>query len=146
MHPEKSYSFSDAKIDVQGTSSQYYYRKNYKIKYENGFVMNNGTVVSKYQMNENAVPTKTFTMKADVASSEGAFNVVLSMLYNELCPYKTPAQKEDSKIRQTIEGFPCVIFWDYGNGLEFLGRNILAQVKSSLIYGRNPEVGDALEK
>jgi hypothetical protein len=61
-------------------------------------------------------------MKADVASSEGAFNVVLSMLYNELCPYKTPAQKEDSKIRQTIEGFPCVIFWDYGNGLEFLGK------------------------
>jgi hypothetical protein len=42
-------------------------------------------------MNENAVPTDTFTMKADVASSEGAFNVVLSMLYNDMCPYKTPA-------------------------------------------------------
>lgn len=122
LHPEKSYSFSGAQIDVQGTSSQYYYRKNYKIKYKNGFVMQNGTTVEKYQMNANAVPTSTFTMKADVASSEGAFNVVLSMLYNELCPYKTPAQEADPKIRQTIEGFPCVIFWDYGNGPVFLGK------------------------
>ena len=46
-------------------------------------------------MNEDAVPVSTFTMKADVASSEGAFNVVLSMLYNDLCPYKTPAQEAD---------------------------------------------------
>lgn len=122
LHPEKSYSFSGAQIDVQGTSSQYYYRKNYKIKYKNGFVLYNGTTIDKYQMNENAVPTSTFTMKADVASSEGAFNVVLSMLYNELCPYKTPAQEDDPKIRQTIEGFPCVIFWDYGNGPVFLGK------------------------
>ena len=122
LHPERSFSFTDAEIDVQGTSSQYYYRKNYKNKFKNGFVMRNGTVVEKYQMNENAVPTATFTMKADVASSEGAFNVVLSMLYNELCPYKTPAQVSDPKIRQTIEGFPCVIFWDYGNGPVFLGK------------------------
>lgn len=122
LHPEKSYSFSETQIDVQGTSSQYYYRKNYKIKYKNGFVMYDGTTSEDYQMNDSAVPTSTFTMKADVASSEGAFNVVLSMLYNELCPYKTPAQEKDSKIRQTIEGFPCVIFWDYGNGPEFMGK------------------------
>ena len=122
MHPDKSYSFTGAQIDVQGTSSQYYYRKNYKIKYKEGFVLYNGTTSETYQMNENAVPTDTFTMKADVASSEGAFNVILSMLYNELCPYKTPAQVADPKIRQTIEGFPCVIFWDNGSELKFLGK------------------------
>lgn len=122
LHPEKSYTFSETQIDVQGTSSQYYYRKNYKIKYKNGFVMYDGTTVDKYQMNENSVPTNTFTMKADVASSEGAFNVILSMLYNELCPYKTPAQIADPKVRQCIEGFPCVVFWDYGDGPIFLGK------------------------
>lgn len=122
LHPEKSYSFSGAQIDVQGTSSQYYYRKNYKIKYKNGFVTYDGKAIDKYQLNDSAVPTDVFTMKADVASSEGAFNVVLSMLYNELCPYKTPAQEADPKIRQTIEGYPCVIFWDYGNGPEFIGK------------------------
>ena len=122
LHPEKSYSFTGAQIDVQGTSSQFYYRKNYKIKYKEGFVLYNGTSSETYQMNANAVPTDTFTMKADVASSEGAFNVILSMLYNELCPYKTPAQIADPKVRQTIEGFPCVIFWDNGSELKFMGK------------------------
>lgn len=119
---ERSYSFANAEIDVQGTSSQYYYRKNYKIKYKNGFVLFDGSTASAYQMNSKAVPTDTFTMKADVASSEGAFNVVLSMLYNDLCPYKTPAQERDSKVRQCIEGFPTVIFWDNGNEIKFLGK------------------------
>lgn len=124
VNPERSFSFTDAQIDVQGTSSQYYYRKNYKLKYKNGIILFNGTPAETYQMNKNAVPTSEFTMKADVASSEGAFNVVLSMLYNDLCPYKTPAQEADSKVRQTIEGFPIVIFWDNGNGVEFLGRKM----------------------
>lgn len=122
LRPEKSFSFSDAQIDVQGTSSQYYYRKNYKIKYKKGFVLYSGETIDEYQMNENAIPTSTFTMKADVASSEGAFNVVLSMLYNDLCPYKTPAQVADPRVRQCIEGFPCLIFWDYGTGPTFLGK------------------------
>ena len=122
IHPERSFTFQDAKIDVQGTSSQYYYRKNYKIKFKNGFILYDGSTAEVYQMNEDAVPTSTFTMKADVASSEGAFNVVLSMLYNDLCPYKTPAQVADPKIRQTIEGFPMVIFWDNGSETSFLGK------------------------
>ena len=119
---ERSFSFTDAQIDVQGTSSQYYYRKNYKLKYKNGFILFDGSLAETYQMNDEAVPTDTFTMKADVASSEGAFNVVLSMLYNDMCPYKTPAQEEDGKIRQCIEGFPMVIFWDNGNEVKFLGK------------------------
>lgn len=119
---KRSYSFTGAQIDVQGTSSQYYYRKNYKLKYKNGFILFDGSTSGTYQMNDDAVPTDVFTMKADVASSEGAFNVVLSMLYNEICPYKTPAQEADEKVRQTIEGFPCVIFWDNGNEIKFLGK------------------------
>ena len=122
VHPERSFTFQNAKIDVQGTSSQYYYRKNYKIKFKNGFILYDGSKAEVYQMNEDAVPTSTFTMKADVASSEGAFNVVLSMLYNDLCPYKTPAQLADPKVRQTIEGFPMVIFWDNGSETSFLGK------------------------
>ena len=120
--PARNYTSSDTQIDVQGTSSQYYYRKNYKQKYKNGFILFDGSKADTYQMNENAIPTDTFTMKADVASSEGAFNVVLSMLYNELCPYKTPAQEADSRVRQTIEGFPIVIFWDNGSETKFLGK------------------------
>lgn len=122
INPERSFTFQNAEIDVQGTSSQYYYVKNYKIKFRNGFIRPNGSTVTAYQMNDDAVPVSTFTMKADVASSEGAFNVVLAMLYDELCPYKTPAQQADPRIRQTIEGFPMVMFWNNGSETKFLGK------------------------
>lgn len=122
LNPNKSFMFTDAQVDVQGTSSQYYYVKNYKIKYKGGFILPNGATVEVYQMNSNSIPTDTFTYKADVASSEGANNVVLSELYNDLCPVKTPPQEADPKVRQTIEGHPIVVFWDYGNGPQFIGK------------------------
>ena len=121
VHPEKSFTFENAQIDVQGTSSQYYARKNYKIKFSDGFVID-GKSTSKYAMNDDAVPTKTFTMKADVASSEGANNVELARLYNDACPYKTPYQRENKKIRQGIDGFPIVIFHNDGENTTFLGK------------------------
>ena len=116
-----SFTFTGAEIDVQGTSSQYYYVKNFKIKFKGGFVQN-GKTVSTYAMNANAIPTNEFTFKADVASSEGANNVVLAELYNELCPVKTPAQEEDPRVRQTIEGHPIVVFHDDGSGPKFIGK------------------------
>ena len=122
VYPAKSFTFTNCQIDVQGTSSQYYARKNYKMKFKGGFVTNNGTQVSKYAINTNAVPTNTFTMKADVASSEGANNVELARLYNDICPYKTPGQIENPKVRQGIDGFPMVIFWNYGENTTFLGK------------------------
>ena len=121
LDPAKSFTFTGATIDVQGTSSQYYARKNYKIKFGNGFT-NGGQTASKYAMNADAIPVKTFTFKADVASSEGANNVELARLYNEACPYKTPYQLENSKVRQGIDGFPIVIFHNDGVNTTFLGK------------------------
>lgn len=122
MDPKKSFTFNNAQIDVQGTSSQYYYVKNYKIKFKNGFIDENGTVSDDYQLNSNAIPTNTFTFKADVASSEGANNVVLAKLYNDICPVLTPPQEEDSRVRQTIDGHPIVVFWDDGKNITFLAK------------------------
>ena len=122
LHPERSFSFVDAEIDVQGTSSQYYWRKNYKIKFKGGFILYDGSTVTVYAMHENAVPVSTFTFKADVASSEGAYNTVSAKLYNDLCPYKMPVQEEDPRTRYSIDGFPIVMFWEGPNGLEFLGK------------------------
>lgn len=111
MDSTKNFTFTGAEFDVQGTSSQYYPRKNYKAKFKNGFVMSSGNTISKYAMNTDAIPVNTFCFKADVASSEGANNVELVRLYNSACPYLTPAQIENSKVRQGIDGFPMVIFW-----------------------------------
>ena len=117
----KSFTAVGAQADVQGTSSQYYPRKNYKIKFKNGFVMN-GETVAKYAMTDDSIPTNTFTFKADVASSEGANNTELARLYNDTCPYQTPAQELNSDVRQGIDGYPIVIFWNDGTTTTFIGK------------------------
>ena len=127
INPANSFTFTGAQADVQGTSSQYYTRKNYKIKFKNGFVMSSGSTVSKFAMRSDSIPVNTFTFKADVASSEGANNVELARLYNDSCPYKTPAQTDNNLVRQGIDGFPIVIFWQNENtgDISFLGRDML---------------------
>ena len=121
--PSKSFSAVNVQIDVQGTSSQYYARKNYKMKYRSGFTLTqSGTQAATYALRTGAIATNTFTMKADVASSEGANNVELARLYNDVCPYQTPPQVENSAVRQGIDGFPIVIFWSDGTNTTFLGK------------------------
>lgn len=121
MHPERSFTFEGAEIDVQGTSSQYYSRKNYKVKFKGGFIVG-GKAQETYAMRKTSMPTDTFTYKADVASSEGANNVELARLYDDTCPVKTPPQMKDSRVRQGIEGYPMLMFYGEGGELTFLGK------------------------
>ena len=119
----RSFTAENVQANVQGTSSQYYARKNYKLKYKSGFKMTkSGEEVDEYALRDGQIPVNTFTMKADVASSEGANNVELVRLYNNACPYKTPAQVADERVRQGIDGFPIVMFWDNGLDTTFLGK------------------------
>ena len=121
LNPSRSFTFENAEIDVQGTSSQYYSRKNYKIKFKSGFVIG-GATYENYQLRPTSMPTNEFTYKADVASSEGANNVELARLYDDTCPVKTPPQIADSRVRQGIEGYPMLMFYGSGNNLTFLGK------------------------
>ena len=116
-----SFEANNASANVQGTSSQYYPRKNYKISYRGGFIVN-GQQVAVYALRTGAVATDAFTYKADVASSEGANNVELARLYNDACPDQTPPQEEDDSIRQTIDGFPIVMFQNDGSSTSFIGK------------------------
>lgn len=116
----KSFTFEGAQADVQGTSSAGYARKNYKLKFKGGFIQN-GAQVEVYQLGS-SVPTSTFTFKADVASSEGANNVELVKLYCDICPYQTPPQLLDERVRQGIDGYPMVIFHDDGENVTFIGK------------------------
>ena len=124
LYPSKSFTSENVQIDIQGTSSQYYPRKNYKTKHKAGFTGSSGSTSETYAMNADAVPTNSFCYKADFASSEGANNVELARLYNSACPYKTPAQVLNSKVRQGIDGFPMVVFWHDTRNDEtaFLGK------------------------
>ena len=106
-----SFYYTMAKADVQGTSSAGYTRKNYIIEYPD-----------TYKLRPDSIPTNIFTYKADVASSEGANNVELVRLYNDICPYKTPAQLENPNVRQGIDGFPIVVFHNDGTETKFIGK------------------------
>jgi hypothetical protein len=48
--------------------------------------------------------------------------VELVRLYDDACPYQTPAQKSDARVRQGIDGFPIVIFWNNGTDIIFMGK------------------------
>ena len=122
--PENSgndFTFSGAQINVQGTSSQYYARKNYKIKFKKG-VQKNGETFEAIPLRPGEIAAAEFTFKADVASSEGANNVELVRLYDETCPAETPAMEADERVRWGIDGFPIVIFWRHGDVIEFIGK------------------------
>lgn len=121
VNTDKSFTFENAEADVQGTSSAGYARKNYKIKFKNGFEQD-GEVAEGYKLRDNSIPIATFTFKADVASSEGANNVELVRLYNAICPYKTPPQLLDARVRQGIDGLPIVIFHNDGTSTTFVGK------------------------
>jgi hypothetical protein len=64
-------------IDVQGTSSQYYPRKNYKLSFDKGILKNSlGEIVadSKYKLRPTSIAVPIFTVKADFAESSGTHN------------------------------------------------------------------------
>lgn len=134
VNASKSFTFSGAVIDVQGTSSAGYERKNFKIKFENGFTVN-GQKVSEYVLGKNNLAADVFTFKADVASSEGANNVELVKLYNDLSPYRTAPQEANGLVRQGIDGYPIVIFHDAGNGPVFIGKYNFNHDKASDVFG-----------
>lgn len=113
--PAKSFTFEGCQMNVQGTSSAPYARKNYDMQFKQGFDMSGGTHEDNYALAPTVVPFNRFVLKADVASSEGANNVELVMLYCDATPFKRREQIENPKVRQGIYGKPIVLFWHNTN-------------------------------
>lgn len=121
-HPEYSFVIEIAQIDVQGTSSQYYPRKNWKIKALVEFIMSLlGAKAKKYALRAvdgygNVVPqkpVKTFCLKADFAESSGTHNTGAANFIHEILKgagILTPMQEIDETVRTTIYGFPILMF------------------------------------
>lgn len=99
FNPELDFEESGCSIDVQGTSSQFYKRKNWKIKFAN---------YHQHMIGE--MPAKVFTMKADYAEATGTHNTQNANLIDTLYTEPIPPEEVDDKVRTTVVGFPCVIF------------------------------------
>ena len=101
-NPELNFDVLLDQIDVQGTSSQFYIRKNWKVK-----------LPEARQHMPGAIPAKVFCIKVDYAEATGTHNTgsanYIETLYdkNEVL---LPPQKDDPRVRTTIQGFPCILF------------------------------------
>ncbi|MBR2653116.1 MAG: hypothetical protein IKD59_01055, partial [Lachnospiraceae bacterium] len=125
VNPSKSFTFSGCQINVQGTSSAPYARKNYDLQFKSGFDMTaSGRHEDTFALDSSVIPFNRFVLKADVASSEGANNVELVKLFCDLAPFQTREKVADPRVRQGIFGFPIVVFWyDTESGTtSFLGK------------------------
>ena len=128
-HPEKSFTATNVELNVQGTSSQYYPRKNYKGKFKGGFDMTeSGKHEDMFTLDESAVlPANAFCFKADFAESSGTHNTGLAnyigWMLNQ-AKILTEPQKKNGLIRTTVYGEPCLIFHRTTSGStpQFIGK------------------------
>ena len=116
-------------IDVQGTSSQFYARKNWKIKLKKKDKTTGKTIFNHepYQHMKDQVPAQVFCIKVDYAEATGTHNTgsanYVETLYDKTATRNAegavtdfigagwlPPQKDDERVRTTVAGFPCVIF------------------------------------
>ena len=95
-HTGLSFDYTQVPCNVQGTSSQDYPRKNYKLKFP-----------EKFSFYEGAVPEKTYTLKADYMESSHAHNTGNAILIDKFSP-KFTGQADN--VRNAIYGFPMLLF------------------------------------
>ena len=105
---------ADVKNNVQGTSSQYYSRKNYKFELLDGITYTEtGMKEDTYQVTEDVLPASIFCIKTDFAESSGTHNTGVANMIDTMLKEMdilTEAQKTDSKIRTTVAGRPFLLF------------------------------------
>ena len=108
FNPAMDFTKEDCTIDIQGTSSQYYPKKNYKIKFPEAF--------SFY---EGAIPENEYTFKADYMESSHSHNTGNAILVNTLYDEFFPTQTAENGVRNTIYGFPCAIYYRANEAAEY---------------------------
>ena len=113
-YPERSWVATGVEIDVQGTSSQWYPRKNFKTKCKQGFTMTaTGEHADKVAIFEEEIPVNVFCFKADFAESSGVHNTGMARLIDYILRgmgFLTEAQKADPRVRTTVNGRPSVMW------------------------------------
>ena len=97
---DSNLNFEDTmQIDVQGTSSQWYVRKNWKMKFTN-----------EHYIDFDQLPAKVICIKVDYAEATGTHNTQNANFVETLYEEGIPAHKTEPKARTTIYGKPILLF------------------------------------
>ncbi len=100
---------------AQGTSSLEYILAALNLDVDlstaTAFMNGLGEPLTAYAMTEDSIPVSYFNLKANVASSDSCNNVCLAEEYNRWNPYVCDPRKQDSRVRDTVEGHPCAVFF-----------------------------------
>lgn len=106
--------WANVKNNVQGTSSQYYPRKNYKFEFIGGITyIESGEQAEAFQLSDDVHPAKIFCIKTDFAESSGTHNTGVANMVDwalKEMDILTEAQKTDPVARTTIAGKPYLLF------------------------------------
>lgn len=103
-------------MKAQGTSSLQYILAalNLDLDFSTAtyFVNGDGEAMTEYAMTANSIPVSYINLKSNVASSENANNVCFVDDYNTFNPCKAPGYAQDPRIRDSVEGHPCAVFFE----------------------------------
>ena len=102
----QSFDLPYCQVNWQGTSSLQYVLKNFtaRLKDEN-------MAVYEYSPYVNGIKEDVYCFKADYMESTHSRNVGIAKFVNE-CLYdtKNPMQLQDANIRNSVNGFPCIMY------------------------------------
>lgn len=146
IHSCPSFTATNVDINVQGTSSQGYPIRNYKLKFKGAKnwvytdgplkdksladknTLSDGTKVGKKWFMDNQIGANKFTWKADYMDSSGVHNSGFASFIKTLYS-KHPLQdygvseKEANKYRTSVYGFPMLVFHKKTDGtVKFIGK------------------------
>ena len=125
---------------AQGTSSLEYILAalNLDIDFSEAtsWVNGKGEAINSYAFTENSIPVDYFNIKADVASSESANNVVLTDDYNTYNP--APFAGKTGNVRDCIEGHPAAVFFtNISDAAVSIGARTVAAGETVLYFAGN---------
>jgi len=124
-------------MKAQGTSSMQYGTAAYNLDLEfpNGFTFDDGTTIGYYSMTDKSIGVNYFNIKLNVASSENANNVIMAAEYNDFQPYINPARAANPKVRDTVEGQPCVVFFTNSSEETIQVGALTVEPGQTIMYG-----------